>query len=95
MTKLSRAMCGGVTTYCDLLEQRFSKEMDRMTPEQEAADEGDTARRPRVRHGRVRQEGLPARIRRDEVGQGETDGGTGGQGRLSAQAGGQYRVRVR
>jgi hypothetical protein len=37
MTKLSRAMTGGVAKYCELLEQKFSKEMDRMTPEQEAA----------------------------------------------------------
>jgi len=34
---MSRAIGAGVTRYCELLEQLFIKEMDRMTPEQEAA----------------------------------------------------------
>lgn len=37
MTALSRSIGAGLGKYCDLLEQMFSKEMDRVTPEQEAA----------------------------------------------------------
>lgn len=37
MTALSRSIGTGLGKYCDLLEQMFSKEMDRITPEQEAA----------------------------------------------------------
>ncbi|EXJ59516.1 uncharacterized protein A1O5_12141 [Cladophialophora psammophila CBS 110553] len=37
MTALSKAIGQGVSRYCELLDQMFSKEMDRLTPEQEAA----------------------------------------------------------
>lgn len=37
MTALAKAIGNGVARYCELLDQMFSKEMDRMTPEQEAA----------------------------------------------------------
>lgn len=37
MTALSKAIGDGLARYCDLLDQMFSKEMDRLTPEQEAA----------------------------------------------------------
>ncbi|KAI9835444.1 MAG: hypothetical protein M1819_002362 [Sarea resinae] len=37
MTALSRSVGNGLARYCDVVEQMFSKEMDRMTPEQEAA----------------------------------------------------------
>lgn len=37
MTALAKVVGMGVARYCDLVEQRFSKEMDRLTPEQEAA----------------------------------------------------------
>ena len=37
MTAMSRTIGLGVTRYCEIVEQRFSKEMDRLTPEQEAA----------------------------------------------------------
>jgi len=37
MTTLSKTIGNGVTRYCELLEQKFNKEMDRMSPEQEAA----------------------------------------------------------
>lgn len=37
MTSLSKSIGRGLARYCELLEQKFSKEMDRMTPEQEAA----------------------------------------------------------
>lgn len=37
MTAMSKSIGAGVTHYCDLLEQMFVKEMDRMTPEQESA----------------------------------------------------------
>lgn len=36
MTAMSQAFGGGVTRYCDLIEQLFVKEMDRLTPEREA-----------------------------------------------------------
>ena len=37
MTALAKVVGTGIARYCDSLEQKFSKEMDRMTPEQEAA----------------------------------------------------------
>jgi hypothetical protein len=37
MTTLSKAIGLGLARYCELVEQKFGKEMDRMTPEQEAA----------------------------------------------------------
>lgn len=37
MTALSKAIGLGIQRYCDLSEQRFQKEMDRPSPEQEAA----------------------------------------------------------
>jgi len=37
MTALSRAFGAGVARYCELLEQMFIKEMDRLSPEQEMA----------------------------------------------------------
>ncbi|RMD42604.1 hypothetical protein DV735_g2557, partial [Chaetothyriales sp. CBS 134920] len=37
MTAVAKAIGDGVTKYCDLVDQMFSKEMDRLTPEQEAA----------------------------------------------------------
>jgi len=37
MTALSKAIGNGITRYCELLDQMFSKEMDRLSPEQEAA----------------------------------------------------------
>jgi hypothetical protein len=37
MTAVSKAIGNGVARYCELLDQMFSKEMDRLTPEQEAA----------------------------------------------------------
>jgi len=37
MTAMSKSFGNGVSRYCELLEQLFIKEMDRMTPEQEAA----------------------------------------------------------
>lgn len=37
MTALAKLVGSGVSRYCDILEQKFSKEMDRLSPEQEAA----------------------------------------------------------
>ncbi|KAK6386928.1 hypothetical protein LTS17_000192 [Exophiala oligosperma] len=37
LTAVSKAIGNGVSRYCELLDQMFSKEMDRLTPEQEAA----------------------------------------------------------
>ncbi|CAI6339416.1 unnamed protein product [Periconia digitata] len=37
MTTISKSIGIGLARYCELIEQRFAKEMDRMTPEQEAA----------------------------------------------------------
>lgn len=37
MTALSKVIGIGVARYCEILEQKFSKEMDRLTPEREAA----------------------------------------------------------
>ena len=36
MTALAKVVGNGITRYCDIVEQKFSKEMDRLTPEQEA-----------------------------------------------------------
>ncbi|KAL8782640.1 MAG: hypothetical protein Q9213_005227 [Squamulea squamosa] len=37
MTALAKIVGAGVARYCDQVEQRFTKEMDRVSPEQEAA----------------------------------------------------------
>ena len=37
MTAVSKVVCQGLARYCELVEQKFTKEMDRVTPEQEAA----------------------------------------------------------
>ena len=37
MTALSKSISNGIARYCELLDTMFSKEMDRLTPEQEAA----------------------------------------------------------
>ena len=37
MTALSKSVGNGIARYCDLLQEKFSKEMDRLTPEQETA----------------------------------------------------------
>ncbi|KAI9706013.1 MAG: hypothetical protein M1836_005419 [Candelina mexicana] len=37
MTALSKSMGAGLARYCETVEQRFSREMDRLAPEQEAA----------------------------------------------------------
>jgi hypothetical protein len=37
MTTMSKTIGIGLARYCELIEQGFSKEMDRLTPEQEAA----------------------------------------------------------
>ncbi|KAJ9668341.1 hypothetical protein H2201_001389 [Coniosporium apollinis] len=37
MTALSKSIGVGLARYCELIETKFAKEMDRMTPEQEAA----------------------------------------------------------
>lgn len=37
MTALSKSIGKGLARYCEILEQTFTKEMDRLTPEQEAA----------------------------------------------------------
>jgi len=37
MTALSKSIGRGVARYCELLENMFAKEMDRLSPEQEAA----------------------------------------------------------
>lgn len=37
MTALSKSIGKGVARYCELLEQMFSREMDRLSPDQEAA----------------------------------------------------------
>lgn len=36
MTSLAKIVGSGVARYCEITEQKFSKEMDRLTPEQEA-----------------------------------------------------------
>ena len=36
MTALAKIVGAGILRYCEILEQRFTKEMDRLTPEQEA-----------------------------------------------------------
>ncbi len=37
MTSLAKIVGAGIARYCEVVEQKFSKEMDRLTPEQEAA----------------------------------------------------------
>jgi hypothetical protein len=37
MTAVAKAIGIGIAKYCDLLEQRFNKEMEKLSPEQEAA----------------------------------------------------------
>ena len=37
MTSLSKAVGNGIARYCEIVEQMFAKEMDRLSPEQEAA----------------------------------------------------------
>ena len=37
MTALAKVVGDGIARYCEIIEQRFAKEMDRMTPEQEAS----------------------------------------------------------
>ncbi|KAF2198043.1 hypothetical protein GQ43DRAFT_379612, partial [Delitschia confertaspora ATCC 74209] len=37
MTAMSKSIGQGLARYCELIESKFSKEMDRLTPEQEAA----------------------------------------------------------
>lgn len=37
MTSLAKVVGAGIARYCEITEQKFSKEMDRLTPEQEAA----------------------------------------------------------
>lgn len=37
MTALAKMVGAGIARYCDAVEQRFTKEMDRLSPEQEAA----------------------------------------------------------
>lgn len=37
MTAVSKSIGIALARYCDLVEQKFAKEMDRLTPEQEAA----------------------------------------------------------
>jgi hypothetical protein len=37
MTAISKALGNGIVRYCELVDGMFSKEMDRLTPEQEAA----------------------------------------------------------
>jgi hypothetical protein len=36
MTALARTIGSGIARYCEIVEDKFAKEMDRMTPEQEA-----------------------------------------------------------
>lgn len=37
MTSISKSIGNGLGRYCEILEQKFAKEMDRLTPEQEAS----------------------------------------------------------
>ncbi|PGH31221.1 hypothetical protein GX50_06006 [[Emmonsia] crescens] len=37
MTAISKSIGAGIARYCEVLEQQFSREMDRLTPEQEAS----------------------------------------------------------
>ena len=37
MTALARVISTGIARYCEVVELKFTKEMDRLTPEQEAA----------------------------------------------------------
>lgn len=42
MTALAKVIGAGIARYCEIVEQRFSKEMDRLSPEQEAAKSQST-----------------------------------------------------
>ena len=42
MTALAKVIGAGVARYCEIVEQRFAKEMDRLSPEQEAAKSKST-----------------------------------------------------
>lgn len=42
MTALARVVGVGIARYCEVTEQKFSKEMDRLTPEQQAAKNQST-----------------------------------------------------
>ena len=42
MTAIAKVVGIGVARYCEIVEQRFSKEMDRLSPEQEAAKSQST-----------------------------------------------------
>ncbi|KAI9848315.1 MAG: hypothetical protein M1837_000579 [Sclerophora amabilis] len=37
MTSLAKTICTGIARYCEIVEQKFAKEMDRLSPEQEIA----------------------------------------------------------
>ena len=37
MTALARTIGSGIARYCEIVEGKFAKEMDRLTPDQEAA----------------------------------------------------------
>ena len=37
MTALAKVVCAGIARYCEIVETKFNKEMDRLTPEQEAS----------------------------------------------------------
>lgn len=37
MTALAKVVGNGIARYCDVVEQKFSNEIDRLTPEQEAS----------------------------------------------------------
>jgi len=37
MTAVAKTMGQGIAKYCELIDQMFTKEMDRLSPEQEAA----------------------------------------------------------
>lgn len=42
MTALAKVIGAGIAHYCEIVEQKFSKEMDRLSPEQEAAKSQST-----------------------------------------------------
>ena len=42
MTAIAKVVGKGVARYCEIVEQKFSKEMDRLSPEQEAAKNQST-----------------------------------------------------
>ena len=37
MTALAKVVCAGIARYCEIVETKFNREMDRLTPEQEAS----------------------------------------------------------